>query len=69
MSHLVVAPDLLAAAAAEVAHINSALQAADGAAAAHTAGVPAAGADEVPAVVPSGHALNYQALSATPDES
>ncbi|EFP19910.1 hypothetical protein TMCG_01078, partial [Mycobacterium tuberculosis SUMu003] len=58
---------MLSAAAADVASIGAALSAANGAAAPTTAGVLAAGADEVSAAIASlfsGYARDYQALSA-----
>ncbi|WP_263988525.1 PE family protein, partial [Mycobacterium conspicuum] len=66
MSFVVVAPDALAAAATDLENIGSALSAAHAAASAPTAGVLAAGADEVSAALASlfsGHARAYQALS------
>src|SRR5262249_26408688 len=67
MSFVIVAPEMLAAAATDVESIGSALGAANAAAAAPTTGVLAAGADEVSAAIASlfsGHAEAYQALSA-----
>ena len=67
MSFVVVAPEMLAAAATDLENIGSALSAAHAAASAPTAGVLAAGADEVSAALASlfsGHAQAYQALSA-----
>src|SRR6516165_6845936 len=67
MSFVVVAPDMLAAAATDLESIGSALSAAHAAASAPTVGVLAAGADEVSAALASlfsGHAQAYQALSA-----
>ncbi len=67
MSNVMVVPGMLSAAAADVASIGAALSAANGAAAPTTAGVLAAGADEVSAAIASlfsGYARDYQALSA-----
>ena len=67
MSFVMVAPEVLAAAATDVQTIGSALTAANAAAAARTTGVLAAGADEVSEAIAalfSGHAQAYQALSA-----
>src|SRR5271163_4814200 len=67
MSYLAAAPEFLASAATDLSNIGSALTAANGAAAAPTTRVLAAGADEVSAAVASlfaGHAQAYQALSA-----
>ncbi|MGB9227697.1 PE family protein, partial [Mycobacterium sp.] len=67
MSFLAVAPQMLAAAAGDLANVGSALSAANAAAAATTTGVLAAGADEVSGAMASlfsGHAQVYQALSA-----
>ncbi|WP_261898850.1 PE family protein, partial [Mycobacterium marinum] len=67
MSYLMAAPEALAVAATDLAGIGSALQAANGAAAAPVTDVLAAGADEISAAVAavfSGHARDYQALSA-----
>ncbi|KBU96364.1 PE-PGRS family protein PE_PGRS26, partial [Mycobacterium tuberculosis NRITLD12] len=67
MSNVMVVPGMLSAAAADVASIGAALSAANGAAAPTTAGVLAAGADEVSAAIASlfsGDARDYQALSA-----
>lgn len=66
MSFVVVAHDALASTATQVSNIGSTLTAAKAAAAASTARVLAAGADEVSvaiAAVFSGHALDYQAGS------
>jgi len=67
MSYLVVAPEAMAAATTDVQSIGSALSAADASAAARTTNLLSAGADEVSAALASlfsGHALEYQALSA-----
>src|SRR5262249_29151777 len=67
MSYVVAAPEMLAAASADLDGIRSALSAANAAAAAPTSGVLAAGADEVSAAIASlfsGHAAAYPALSA-----
>ena len=66
MSYLVAAPEMLAAASADLEGIRSVLSAANAAAAAPTSGVLAAGTDEVSAALASlfsGHAGVYQALS------
>lgn len=62
-----IAPEALTAAAANVQNIASALGDANAAAAAGTTGVLAAGADQVSTALASlfsGHALDYQAVSA-----
>ncbi|WP_156748638.1 PE family protein, partial [Mycobacterium sp. E3198] len=67
MSLVIVAPELVTAAATDMESIGSALSAAHAAAAAPTTGILAAGADEVSAALASlfsGHAQAYQALSA-----
>ena len=67
MSFVIVAPEAVAGAAKDLASIGSAISAANSAAAAPTAGVLAAAADEVSAAVAtmfSQHASAYQALSA-----
>ena len=67
MSLLVMAPELLASAAADLKSISSALDAAHAAAAGPTTGLLAAGADEVSVAVASlfsGHGKAFQALSA-----
>jgi hypothetical protein len=67
MSYLMADPDRLMAAAGELAGIGSALSEANTAAEAPTAGVLAAGADEVSSAVAalfSSHAQTFQALSA-----
>ncbi|MBY0391105.1 MAG: PE family protein, partial [Mycobacterium pseudokansasii] len=67
MSFVIAAPDVLAAAAADLESIGSALSAANTAAAAPTTVLLAAGSDEVSAAVASlfsGNARAYQALSA-----
>src|ERR1700675_4155088 len=66
MSFVMVAPEVLAAAATDVQTIGSALTAANAAAAARTTGVLAAGAAEVSEAIAalfSGHAQAYQGLS------
>ncbi|AIH41177.1 PE family protein, partial [Mycobacterium tuberculosis] len=63
---MLVTPELVAAAAADLAGIGSAIGAANAAAGAPTMALLAAGADEVSAAVAalfSGHAQTYQALS------
>jgi hypothetical protein len=47
MSYVIAMPDLMAAAATDLADIGSTIRAADAAAALPTTGVPAAGADDV----------------------
>src|SRR5271166_664924 len=67
MSFVIVAPEMVAAAATDVERIGSALSAAHAAAAAPTTAVLAAGADEVSAALASlfsGQAQAYRALSA-----
>ncbi|WP_263988388.1 PE family protein, partial [Mycobacterium conspicuum] len=67
MSFLIAAPEIVAAAATDVARIGSTITEANASAAVPTAGVLAAGADEVSAAIASlfsGHAQAYQALSA-----
>ena len=67
MSYVIAAPEILAAAAADVAGIGSSLSAAHVLAAAPTTHVVAAAGDEVSAAIASlfsGHAQAYQALSA-----
>jgi hypothetical protein len=67
MSYLIAAPDMLAAAAADVAGIGSSLSAANGAAVAPTTGIVVAAEDEVSAAIAalfSGHGQAYQAVSA-----
>ncbi len=67
MSLLVVTPELLVSAAADLESIGSALNAANAAAAGSTTGLVAAGADEVSAAVATlfgGFGQEYQALSA-----
>ncbi|MCV7125331.1 PE family protein, partial [Mycobacterium lacus] len=67
MSFVIAAPEMLAAAAADLAGIGSAVGAANAAALAPTTSVLAAAADEVSTAVAalfSGHAQAYQALSA-----
>jgi hypothetical protein len=70
VSLLVVPPELLVSAAANLESIGGALTAANAAAAASTTGLVAAGADEISAAVATlfaGHAQEYQALSAWAD--
>ncbi|MEQ0600188.1 PE family protein, partial [Mycobacterium tuberculosis] len=65
MSFVSVAPEIVVAAATDLAGIGSAISAANAAAAAPTTAVLAAGADEVSAAIAalfSGHAQAYQAL-------
>lgn len=65
MSFLFAQPEMLGAAATDLASIGSAISTANAAAAAATTRVLAAGADEVSAAVAalfSGHAQTYQAL-------
>ncbi|OBJ57422.1 PE domain-containing protein [Mycobacterium sp. 1423905.2] len=67
MSYLIATPDLLTTAAAEAAGIGSSINAANQAALAQTRTLAAAAADEVSAAIAalfSGHAQEYQALSA-----
>jgi hypothetical protein len=67
MSFLIAAPELVAAAAADLANVSSTISVANAAAAFPTASVVAAGADEVSATVAAlfgAHAQAYQALSA-----
>ncbi len=67
MSFLLVSPDFVDSAAADLASIGSAVGAANNAAAAPTAELLAAGADEVSAAVAAvfaEHAKGYQTLSA-----
>ncbi|VBA51767.1 PE family protein PE3 [Mycobacterium attenuatum] len=67
MSFVVAEPDLMAAAASDVARIGSVISAANGAAAAGTTHLLAAGADEVSqgiAALFDGYAREYQAVSA-----
>jgi PE family/Nuclease-related domain len=71
MSFLTVIPQLLAAAAADLEDIGSALSAANVAASAQTTAVMAAAGDEVSVAIAalfSGHAQDYQALSAQAEE-
>ena len=66
MSDLIAAPEMLAAAASDIADVGSVLNAANLQAAANTTGVAAAAADQVSAAVASlfsGHAQQYQAFS------
>ncbi|GAB7143971.1 hypothetical protein LRC484719_25620 [Mycobacterium riyadhense] len=67
MSFVVAAPEILSAAATDLANIGSSISAANAAALAPTTGVLAAGADEVSAAIAvlfGSHAQAYQALSA-----
>ena len=67
MSYVITAPEVLAAAAAEVAGIGSSLNGANAAATARTTAVVAAAEDEVSAAIASlfsGHGQQFQALSA-----
>jgi hypothetical protein len=67
MPYVIAAPDMLAAGAADVAGIGSSLSEANGAAAASTTRVIAAGSDEVSAAIASVfsvHGKAFQALSA-----
>jgi hypothetical protein len=67
MSYVIAAPDMLAAAAADVAGIGSSLCEANGAAAASTTSVVAAGSDEVSAAIASvfsGHGKAFHGLTA-----
>ncbi|OBK58140.1 hypothetical protein A5656_16900 [Mycobacterium gordonae] len=67
MSFLTVVPDIVTGAAADVAGIESAIRSANRAAAASTTEVVAAAGDEVSRAIAdlfSGHALDYQVLSA-----
>jgi triacylglycerol lipase len=66
MSYVIAAPEMLAAAAADVAGIGSSLSEANAAAAARTTGVLAAAEDEVSAAIAalfSAHGQGFQALS------
>lgn len=67
MSYRIAAPEMVAAAATDLASVGSSISAANAAAAAPTMSVLAAGADEVSAVVAAlfdAHAQAYQSLSA-----
>ncbi|KAA1246653.1 PE family protein, partial [Mycobacterium simiae] len=67
MSYVFLSPELVAAAAGDIAHIGSSIEAANAAAAASTTGLLAAGADEVStriAALFGGNALEYQVVSA-----
>lgn len=67
MSFVIAQPEMIAAAAGELASIRSAINAANAAAAAQTTGVMSAAADEVSTAVAalfSSHAQAYQAASA-----
>src|SRR4051794_23788170 len=66
MSFVIAVPEMLAAAASDLASIGSTVSAANAAAASSTTGLLAAGADEVSAAIAalfSGHGQMYQALS------
>ena len=66
MSYVIAAPEMLAAAAADVAGIGSSLSEANAAAATQTTGVLAAAEDEVSAAIAalfSTHGQGFQALS------
>ncbi|WP_156748017.1 PE family protein, partial [Mycobacterium sp. E3198] len=67
MSFVIAAPEMVTTAATDLANIESAIGAANRAAAAPTTGLLAAGADEVSAAIAAvfaGHAQAYQAVSA-----
>jgi hypothetical protein len=67
MSYVIAAPEMMTAAATDVASIGSTLNVANAAAAAPTTGIVVAAEDEVSAAIAelfSGHARAYQALSA-----
>ncbi|WP_415624043.1 PE family protein, partial [Mycobacterium intermedium] len=67
MSYVIAAPDLLSAAAADVASIGRSLSAANSAAASSTSAVAVAAGDEVSAAIAalfSSHGQQFQALSA-----
>ena len=67
MPYVIAAPEMLAAAASDVAGIGSSIKAANAAAAAPTTAVAAAAGDEVSAAIASlfsGHAQEFQALNA-----
>ena len=67
MSFLIAVPEMVAAAATDLARVGSALSAANAAAVVPTSSVIAAGADEVSATIAAlfgAHAQAYQALSA-----
>ena len=67
MSHVIAAPEMMTAAATDVASIGSTLSAANAAAAAPTTGIVAAASDEVSAAIAalfSWHGQAYQALGA-----
>ncbi|SOJ57838.1 putative PE-PGRS family protein PE_PGRS24 [Mycobacterium simulans] len=67
MSYVIAAPEIMAAAATDLARIESALSTANAAAMAQTTSLLAAGADEVSVAVAalfSAHGQGYQALSA-----
>ena len=67
MSLVIAIPDVMAAAATDLANIGTTIRAANSAAATQTTGVLAAAEDEVSAAIASlfsGHAQAYQAMSA-----
>ncbi|MGA9675278.1 MAG: PE family protein, partial [Mycobacterium sp.] len=67
MSYVIAVPEMMAAAAGDLANIGSSLSEANAAAAASTTGVLAAGEDEVSAAIAalfSAHGQGFQALSA-----
>ncbi|MGB9306911.1 MAG: PE family protein, partial [Mycobacterium sp.] len=67
MSYLIAAPEMLAAAASDLANVGSTISAANAAAAVPTMAMVAAGADEVSATIAAlfgAHGQAYQALSA-----
>ena len=71
MSFVITQPELLSAAAAELAGIGSAMSAQNAAAAAPTTGIAPAAADEVSALTAAqfaAHARLYQAVSAQAEE-
>ncbi|MDT5218270.1 MAG: hypothetical protein QOF15_375, partial [Mycobacterium sp.] len=66
MSFVIAAPEMMTAAAADLANIGSAVSLANSAAAAHLTGMLTAGADEVSLAIASlfsGHGTEYQAVS------
>lgn len=67
MSFVIAAPEVMAAAATDLANIGSSISAASAAAAGPTMGILAAGADEVSVAISAlfgSHAQGYQTLSA-----
>jgi ABC-type phosphate transport system substrate-binding protein len=67
MAFVITAPSVLAAAASDLVHVGSAISTANAAAAGATTQIATAGADEVSAAIAalfSGHAQDYQRLSA-----